>query len=59
MELNINNIDFQVELEIINIEFQNRGALLYSLKRELFGNMVKKLRLNSHFSVIVNHFSIL
>ena len=40
-----------------NVDVQTKRS--HSLKRELFGYMIKKLRLNSHFPVIVNHFSIL
>lgn len=40
---------FQSEFDINNIEFQNNNILLHSLKMGLFGYIVKKLRLNSHF----------
>ena len=49
MEIDIANVVFQSEFDINNIEFQNNNILLHSLKMRLFGYIVQKLRLNSHF----------
>ena len=46
IELNIVNVEFQEELNIINIKLQNKSILLYNLKNKLFGYIVKKLRLS-------------
>ena len=49
IELDITNVEFQSEFDINNVLFQISGILLNSLKKELFGSIVYKLRLFSHF----------
>ena len=40
-----------IKLDVTNIEFQNRGILLYNLKMSCLDTLyiVQKIRLNSHF----------
>ena len=49
IEFDITNVEIQSEFDINNVEFQTSGILINSLKRELFGYIVYKLRLFSHF----------
>ena len=49
IKLDIAHVEFQSELDINNIEIQNKGILLHCLKIMLFGYIVQKLRLNKHF----------
>lgn len=43
----------RIKLDITNIDFQNKGILLYNLKMSCLDTLyvVQKLRLNSHFSL--------
>ena len=49
IKLDIAHVEFQSELDISNIEIQNKGILLHCLKIMLFGYIVQKFRLNNHF----------
>lgn len=43
----------RIKLDITNIDFQNKGILLYNLKMSCLDTLyvIQKLRLNSHFSL--------